>query len=183
MASVALLTGLRRGELFALRWKAIDLASAHLTVREAVTRVHLAARRRTPASAACRCLPRRSDLLKAWQRCAKRMGPDDLVFATWSGKPISPNNVLRRWIFTGCTTLGIPKATCLTVRRTYSLWAHDKGVPGQVLAELMGHAKIDTTLNVYTQVIDASKRAAAQTIADELFTIVHSPDRATELRR
>jgi integrase len=49
-----------------------------------------------------------------------------------------------------------------------------------VVAELMGHAKVDTTLNVYTQVIE-SKRIAAQRIGDELFTIVHSPDRATEL--
>ena len=28
----------------------------------------------------------------------------------------------------------------------------EKGVPGKVIAELMGHAKVDTTLNVYTQV-------------------------------
>ncbi len=80
--------------------------------------------------------------------------PDDLVFATWSGKPISPNNVLRRWVFPACAKLGLPNATWLTFRRTYSSWAHEKGVPGKVVAELMGHAKVDTTLNVYTQVID-----------------------------
>jgi len=34
----------------------------------------------------------------------------------------------------------------------------------------MGHAKVDTTLNVYAEVIDASKRAAAQKVGDELFT-------------
>ena len=37
-----------------------------------------------------------------------------------------------------------------------SSWAHEKGVPGKVIAQLMGHAKVDTTLNVYTQVIDGS---------------------------
>jgi integrase len=36
MVGVALLTGLRRGELFALRWKAVDLSDAHLTVQVAV---------------------------------------------------------------------------------------------------------------------------------------------------
>ncbi len=35
-SGVALLTGLRRGELFALRWKAVDLADKRLTVQEAV---------------------------------------------------------------------------------------------------------------------------------------------------
>jgi integrase len=92
------------------------------------------------------------------------------VFSTWSGKPISPNNVLRRSIFPACSALGIPNATWLTFRRTYSSWAHDKGVPGKVVAELMGHAKVDTTLNVYTQVIDESKRGRC---AENRRRIVH----------
>jgi hypothetical protein len=38
----------------------------------------------------------------------------------------------------------------------------------------MGHAKVDTTLNVYTQVVDGSLRRAADTVGSELFTIVHN---------
>lgn len=49
----------------------------------------------------------------------------------------------------------------------------DKGVPGKVVAQLMGHANVDTTLNVYTQVLDGSLRAAVDTVGTELFTIVH----------
>jgi hypothetical protein len=44
------------------------------------------------------------------------------------------------------------------------------GVPGKVIAQLMGHAAVDTTLNIYTQVLDGSVRAA---VGGELFTIVH----------
>jgi len=33
---------------------------------------------------------------------AKGVAPDALVFSTRSGKPISPNNVLRRWVFPAC---------------------------------------------------------------------------------
>lgn len=62
-----------------------------------------------------------------------------------------------------------------------SNWAHDKGVPGKIVAELMGHAKVDTTLNVYTQVLDASVRNAVGKVGDELFTIVHRPAGASEL--
>jgi hypothetical protein len=41
----------------------------------------------------------------------------------------------------------------------------------------MGHANVDTTLNLYTQVLDGSVRAAAEKIGSELFTIVHAkPD-------
>jgi hypothetical protein len=51
-------------------------------------------------------------------------------------------------------------------------------VPGKVVAQLMGHANVDTTLNVYTEVLDGSVRAAVEKIGDELLTIVHRPEKA-----
>ena len=49
-------------------------------------------------------------------------------------------------------------------------------MPGKVVAQLMGHANVDTTLNVYTQVLDGSVRDAVERIGGELFTIVHRPE-------
>jgi hypothetical protein len=60
-----------------------------------------------------------------------------------------------------------PGRSDFTFRRTYASWPHDKGVAGKVVAQLMGHANVDTTLNVYTQVLDASVRNAVATIGDE----------------
>jgi hypothetical protein len=60
-------------------------------------------------------------------------------------------------------SVGVPNATWLTFRRTYASWSHDKGVPGKVVAKLMGHTNADVTLNVYTQVLD--DRYARQLIA------------------
>jgi integrase len=77
--------------------------------------------------------------------------------------------------------LELPRITWLTFRRTYSSWAHEKGVPGKVIASLMGHAKVDTTLNVYTQVLDDSLRHAADKVGRELFTIVHKPEKPSAL--
>jgi integrase len=116
-------------------------------------------------------------LLADWRAKAKRTGPDDLVFSTWSGKPISPNNVVRGSVFPTCQSQGLPNATWLTFRRTYSSWAHEKGVPGKVVAELMGHTKVDTTLNVYTQVIDGAKRTAAREIGGGLIIIDHNREK------
>jgi long-subunit acyl-CoA synthetase (AMP-forming) len=45
----------------------------------------------------------------------------------------------------------------------------------------MGHANVDTTLNVYTQVLDGSVRSAVATIGDELFTIVYTSGGTEEL--
>ena len=47
-----------------------------------------------------------------------------------------------------------------------------------MVAQLMGHANVDTTLNVYTQVLDGSVRDAVEKIGRELFTIVHRPGKA-----
>jgi integrase len=170
-----MLSGLRRGELFALRGKDLDEKSRTLAVREAVyegtfdTPNTTAGLRQVPLAESA------LSLLATWKAArAKQVAPDALVFATRSGKPIAPNNVLRPWIFPTCEALKLRHATWLTFRRTYSTWLHDQGVPGKVVAQLMGHAKVDTTLNVYTQVLDASVRSAADRVGAELFTIVHS---------
>jgi integrase len=173
MVGLAILSGLRRGELFALRWKDIDEHARVLTVREAIydgtfsTPKTEAGSRQIPLSVTA------LRLVGEWKAQVKKTGPDALVFATHLGTPISPNNVLRRSIFPACDQLGLPHATWLTFRRTYSSWSHEKGVPGKVVAQLMGHANVDTTLNVYTQVLDGSVRDAVEKIGGELFTIVH----------
>lgn len=178
MVGLALLSGLRRGELFALRWCDVDFSQGCLTVRQAVYEGQFD----TPKTAAgVRQIPLSDaalQLVKDWRARAKRQEPDALVFSTRSGKPISPNNVARQQIFPACTALGLERATWLTFRRTYSSWAHEQGVPGKVVAQLMGHAKVDTTLNVYTQVVDGALRRAVDTIGSGLFTIVHNPEGA-----
>jgi integrase len=180
LAGLAILSGVRRGELFALRWKDVDEQAGVLRIREAVyegsfgTPKTEASRREIPLSEGA------LQFLKDWKGEAAQP-PETLVFATRSGKPISPNNVLRRWIFPTCTALGLRRATWLTFRRTYSTWAHEQGVPSKIVAMVMGHAKVDTTLNVYTQVRDESVRAAVAPIGAELFKIVQSQARASEL--
>lgn len=105
---------------------------------------------------------------------ARRTAAADLIFSTVSGKPISPNNILRRWIWPACQAADLPRVTWLTFRRTYSSWAHNKGVPAKVVAQIMGHTKVDTTMNVYTQVLDGAMRAAADRVGSELFRIVQN---------
>lgn len=181
MVGLAILSGLRRGELFALRWQDIDEHTRVLTVREAVydgtfgTPKTEAGLRQIPLSDLA------MELIGEWKQRTPKTEREALVFSTRTGKSISPNNVLRRAIFPACEALGLPHATWLTFRRTYSSWSHDKGVPGKVIAQLMGHANVDTTLNVYTQVLDGSLRAAVDKVGGELFTIVHQPEEAGAL--
>ena len=94
---------------------------------------------------------------------------------TRTGKPISPNNVLRRWVAPACVALGLRNATWLTFRRTFSSWSHEESVPSKGTAELMGHSKVDMTLNTYTQVMPDAQQAAVRRVSPKLFDIVHSP--------
>jgi integrase len=181
MVGLVLLSGIRRGELFALRWRAVNEEVRCLMIREGVYEGKFDTPK-TPASV--RDVPLSDavmQLIAEWRARCKRTEPDALVFATWSGKPISPNNVLRQHVYPACAALGLPRVSWLTLRRTYSSWAHAKAVPGKVVAQLMGHTKVDTTLNVYTQVIDGAARTAADKVGSELFTIVHNPEKAREL--
>ncbi len=101
------------------------------------------------------------------------MAADALIFSMRPGKPTSPINLLRRWVFPACDELKFLRASRLTFRRTYSSWSHDQGVPGKMIAQLMGHAKVDTTLNVvYAQVLVASdqRQIASAPNYSRLFT-------------
>jgi integrase len=181
LVGLALLTGLRRGELFALRWADVDEPNRSVQVRAAVYEgvfddpKTMAGLRTVPLPEAA------LQLLVVWKARTKKTGGHELVFATVSGKPIAPNNVLRRWIWPACAAADLPRATWLTFRRTYSSWAHDKGVPAKVVAQIMGHTKVDTTMNVYTQVLDGAARAAADRVGSELFRIVQKPETGAPL--
>jgi integrase len=181
MVGLAVLSGLRRGELFALRWKDIDESGRRLSVRESVydgtfgTPKTEAGVRQIPLSGPA------FGLVLKWKAKARKSDPESLVFGTRLGTPIVPNNVLRRTVFPACDRLGLPRTTWLTFRRTYSSWSHEKGVPGKVTAQLMGHANVDTTLNVYTQVLDGSVREAVERVGGELNVIERGAARAGPL--
>ena len=91
-------------------------------------------------------------LMVDWRARVKLSDEASLVFSTWSGKPISPNNVQRRCIVPACETLGLRRVSWLTLRRA-----------GKGHRAADGARKVDTTLNVYTQVVDGSLRRATDT--------------------
>ena len=165
--------------MFALRWWDIDEPNRSLQVRAAVYE-GVFDDPKTMASLRTIPLPDTAlQLLAAWKGRARRTAAHELIFSTIYGKPISPNNVLRRSVWPACQAAELQRATWLTFRRTYSSWAHEKGVPAKVIAQIMGHTKVDTTMNVYTQVLDGAARLAADRVGSELFRIVQIPDGTT----
>jgi hypothetical protein len=98
LVALALLTGLRGGELFALRWWDVDEANRSLQVRAAVYEGVFDDPKTT---AGLRTIPLPDAalrLLAAWKARTKTTAAHELIFSIVSGKPISPNNVFRRWL-------------------------------------------------------------------------------------
>ena len=168
MAALGIFSGLRRGEILALRWSGIDPDREVLHVREAVYDGHVDTPktekgvRVVPLSIEC------LQILAEWRKCAANIQGDDLVFGTRNRKPESPNNILRRHVYPACDRLGLKRASWQTFRRTYSTLLHDHGLAGKSLADLMGHEQAATSENIYAQPVEAAKRAAVEAIGAQV---------------
>jgi integrase len=174
MVGLAILSGLRRGELFALRWKDIDECARVLTVREAVydgmfsTPKTEAGQRQIPLSAAA------LGFIGEWKERAGRT-PDALVFATRTGNSISEQRP-QASDFSRLRSVGPASRDVADLPSHLLAVVTRQGCARQGRRSAHGARHVDTTLNVYTQVLDGSLRAAVDRVGGELFTIVHQPE-------
>ena len=176
---LALTTGLRRGELVALRWDDITFRSRQLHVRRAMQRVDgklQIAEPKTSSSLRTVVLPKlavrylqdhkkrqdgeRRALGDAWQE-------QGLVFPSSIGTPIEPRNVNRRWDELR-KTAGLDWLRLHDLRHGCATFLLAQGVSARAIMEVLGHAEIGVTMNTYTHVLPELRQEAADAI-DELF--------------
>lgn len=165
--------GLRPGETAALRWVDVDLDAGTLHVRQA-KEAHSKTIKSPKTSAGVRDIPIHKDYL-ARLRAAKRTS--EYVFTQRDGKtPLTESSMKKMWdtvkkymdLALGAKTERIKppgKRKHMTVivesalaedidlyclRHTFCTDLQRKGVPINVAKELMGHADISTTANIYT---------------------------------
>ena len=166
--TLALVTGLRRGELFAVRWQDFDDKAATLMIRRAVYDKVFD----TPKTEkSLRTIPLSEHVvafLCDWRTKSKRTGPADFIIPGRKESPRDQKRMLNDHIKPACEALGLPKATWLTFRRTFSTWADTRGVSAKLRAELMGHGP-EINQSVYTKVIPEALRNAVASVGSELF--------------
>ena len=156
MVLLAVLTGLRRGELFALRWGAVNFQKGTLDVRESVYNGHFS----TPNTrSSVRRIPLSSPeiaLLRAHQSRVKRSDPEELVFASRAETPFRPHNILKRVIQPLCRKLKYGCVGWHTFRHVNATLLSELGEPLKTSQAILGHSDMQTTLQVYTHAVSES---------------------------
>ena len=91
------------------------------------------------------------------------------------------SKVLSEVLQPAAVKAGLGHVTWHQFRHIHSTLLDDLKVPVKIAQEQLGHASIQTTLNIYTHVIDASHRAAIEAVERQLFpSVPKSADRLTE---
>ena len=181
MLSLIAATGLRIGELLALRWRALDLHHGTLAVRESVFEGKFQLPKTLKAKRTIPLGPNAVAALQAHQQRVMRTAPEDLVFGNRKGAPMRESKILTEVLQPAAVKAGLGRVTWHQFRHIHSSLLNDLRVPVKIAQEQLGHASIATTLNIYTHVVDASHRKAIEALERELFpSVPKSPDRLEE---
>ncbi len=166
------ITGLRRSELMALKWLDVDFEQLELAVTRSIYR-QVVGRCKTEISRKPVPLdPWIAEELLTWKRATPYNQPEDWVFAStrMRGKqPYSPDSLLKRQIRPAVKRAKILKHVGWhTFRRTLSTLLKSNGEDIKVVQELLRHATIKMTLEVYAQAVTPAKRQAQSRVVGML---------------
>jgi integrase len=161
--------GLRISELLGLQWGDIDFENLTVKIQRSVVegKVNL-----TKTEASESIVPLDGALagaLLAHRLASAFVAETDFVFAGETGKPRWKDCLLADYIKPAAARAKVGKVGWHTFRHTYSTLLHAFGTTPAVQKELLRHANIQTTLNVYTQAVSEEKRLAATQIVHVLY--------------
>lgn len=174
---MALLTGMRQGEIMGLRWKDIDFENQIIYVRQTLTQT---ARIKEGAknNASIRNVHIPFKLIEELKLHQKRIIEEkkyyqrdyydhDLIICTRDGRPMIPRN-LRKEFYHLAEKLGLPKIRFHDLRHTHATMLIQQNVNVKLISERLGHTDIQTTLNTYSHVLPNMQREVADKL-DEMF--------------
>jgi len=167
---VAVMTGLRRGEVLALRWKRVNFDTGTISVSESLEQTKNGLRYKAPKNGKTRTViiskllieELRAFKLKQAEGLFKhgiRQTDEDLLCAQTNGKELNPEDLSRRFPEL-LVRLGLPRITFHELRHTHATQLLMSGVHMKVMSERLGHSGIGITMNLYSHVLDGMQQDA-----------------------
>jgi integrase len=185
MFHLALVTGLRRGELLGLRWVDVDFDDRSIrVVQQLAVEGNRPIFKQLKTESSERVVTFGSGTVEVLNRHRKRQDEEavaaaeiwedtELVFTTQLGGWLDPQNTGR--LMDGlCAAAGVPRITPKGLRHTAQSIGRVVVGDDKVMQERLGHADIGVTLNTYTFTVDDQHRRAGQRI-DEVFAEAGDP--------
>ncbi len=177
---LAVSTGMRLGELLALRWADVDLDGGSLRV--VATLRHLSgeaatfaqpktarSRRRVELSAsvvAALSAHKVATIEERW-RAGQLWQDHDLVFPNAFGRPRGSSNIVRAF-HPLLEHAGLPRIRFHDLRHTAATLMLGRGVHPKLVSDMLGHASVGITLDTYSHSLPSMHREAAQVMEELL---------------
>jgi integrase len=174
-----LVLGLRKGEVLGLTWDDVDLDGGELAIGRQLQRVSrqlLHRETKTSTSDATLPLPdirvaalklRKAQEADAKEKAGSSWQGGKLIFTTKWGTPIEPRNFNRAWDARGAKA-GVRKITVHDGRRTCATLRVDLDVHPRQVMQILRHAQIAVTMEIYAQASSNATRSALKRLGDTL---------------
>jgi integrase len=172
------MTGMRRGEALALRWRDTDLDAATVSIRRSAGMVRIAGEGADVVEGDTKSgKPRVVDIdddaaavLRAWKRergalALQLVTPDALVFGDIEGRHRNPEHVSRQFTRDVERCGQVPAIRLHDLRHTHATVLLLAREPVHVVSQRLGHASPMVTLTVYAHVMPGNQRETARTFA------------------
>ena len=178
---LAITTGLRIGELLALRWEDLEIDKRSLRVMQSITwhrggwsmdepKTSGSRRQVTLSDRASRALLSHQARQAESRLIAGSLWNEyNLIFASGVGTPRSTQNVTERSFRPLLKRLGLPNIRFHDLRHTAASLLLAEGIHPKIVSEMLGHASVQITLDTYSHVTPTMQRAAANAM-DSLLT-------------
>ena len=176
--TLAMATGMRRGELLGLKWQDINFEAGLLQVRRVLSRVptHMPEREHVYVEAEPKTQKSRRSVmiapfalealkkhrvsqLEAKVKAGEFWQDYDYVFCTLAGTHLGPNHVVEEFKKL-LTRAGLPDIRFHDLRHSAATLLLSLGIHPKVVQELLGHTQISMTMDVYSHVLPGMQQDA-----------------------
>lgn len=181
---IAVTTGLRRGEVLALRWQHLDFDNSNMAVLQSLEQTKKGLRFKEPKNKKPRqvAMPTllieelRQHRLKQAEELLKlgiRQTAETLVCCRYDGEPMNPENLSRQFPIAVERT-GLPRITFHTLRHSHATQMLTNGTHMKVASERLGHSSIGITMDLYSHVLPGMQEEAAERVDNALRAALNS---------